>query len=463
MNFVFVSPQFPTSYWNFCNRLKQRGVTVLGLSDAPYDSLPEQVKNSLTEYYRVDSMEDYDQMVRALGYFTHQYGKIDWLESNNEYWLTQDARLRTDFNITTGMKSDQVANVRRKSAMKAFYKKAGVPTARYHMVSSLEEGLAFAEKVGYPVFVKPDAGMGAEESYKLSNPDEMRYFYETKSDVDYIMEEFITGDIWSYDGISDSKGDIIFETTVSWPRSVADIVNNKDHLSYYTANAHGLGIIGRKRFGKDLSPERLAMLGMYHDCTEIITGDMPTPVKYANDELKEAYKAIEDSAAQRLLEMLPEDLRRAGRATVKAFDVRSRFFHLEFFRLLDDKEGLGKKGDIVALEVNMRPAGGWTPDMYNYANSVDVYSIWADMVVYDKTYVDLNQRKYFAVYAGRRNGKNYIHTPEEIRERYHDQIVMDEDIPEIISGAMGDHMWTARLDTEEQKDEFIDFVQATWQ
>lgn len=95
------------------------------------------------------------------------------------------------------MKSDQVANVRRKSAMKAFYKKAGVPTARYHMVSSLEEGLAFAEKVGYPVFVKPDAGMGAEESYKLSNPDEMRYFYETKSDVDYIMEEFITGDIWS--------------------------------------------------------------------------------------------------------------------------------------------------------------------------------------------------------------------------------------------------------------------------
>ena len=68
MNFVFVSPQFPASYWNFCNRLKQRGVTVLGLSDAPYDSLPEQVKNSLTEYYRVDSMEDYDQMVRAMGY-----------------------------------------------------------------------------------------------------------------------------------------------------------------------------------------------------------------------------------------------------------------------------------------------------------------------------------------------------------------------------------------------------------
>ena len=73
------------------------------------------------------------------------------------------------------------------------------------------------------------------------------------------------------------------------------------------------------------------------------------------------------------------------------------------------------------------------------------------------------EKKSWMRYGILQNGKNYIHTPEEIRERYHDQIVMDEDIPEIISGAMGDHMWTARLDTEEQKDEFIDFVQATWQ
>ena len=71
--------------------------------------------------------------------------------------------------------------------------------------------------------------------------------------------------------------------------------------------------------------------------------------------------------------------------------------------------------------------------------------------------------KYRKVIRIQKKDCNYIHTPEEIRERYRDQIVMDEDIPEIISGAMGDHMWTARLDTEEQKDEFIDFVQATWQ
>ena len=232
MNFVFISPQFPDSYWNFCDRLKQRGVNVLGIGDSPYDSLSWQLKSCLTEYYRVDQMEDYDQMVRAMGYFTYKYGKIDWLESNNEYWLEQDARLRADFNIQTGMMPEQVCIVRRKSTMKKYFEQAGVPVARYHMVSSYEQGIAFANTVGYPVFVKPDGGMGAEDSYKLSNEDDMRRFYSTKKDVPYIMEEFICGDIWSYDGISDSNGDIIFESCVSWPRSVADIVNNKDHLAY---------------------------------------------------------------------------------------------------------------------------------------------------------------------------------------------------------------------------------------
>ena len=86
----------------FPDRLKKNGVNVLGIADCPYEQLDEKVRNALTEYYRVDNMEDYDQMYRAVAYFTFKYGKIDWLESNNEYWLEQDARLRTDFHITTG-------------------------------------------------------------------------------------------------------------------------------------------------------------------------------------------------------------------------------------------------------------------------------------------------------------------------------------------------------------------------
>ncbi len=396
MNFVFISPQFPQSYWNFCDRLKARGVNVLGIGDTPYDELSGELRGCLTEYYRVDSLEDYDQVYRAMAFLTFKHGRIDWVESNNEYWLSQDARLRDDFNIKTGMSVAEVANVRRKSAMKKFYQDAGVPAARWHLIGDLESGKAFAHEVGYPVFVKPDGGMGASGSYKISSDEEMERFYAGKENVPYIMEEYLCGDIWSYDGVSDSKANVIFETCTSWPPSIADIVNNKDHLAYYTASN------------------------------------------------------------------LPDDLKEVGRNTIKAFNVRSRFFHLEFFRLREDKPGLARKGELVALEVNMRPAGGWTPDMFNYANSVDVYSIWADMVTHDKTFVDLDRQKFFAVYAGRRNGKPYVHTPEEIRSRYAGRIVMDLDIPDAISGAMGNHQWTAILDTAEQKDEFIHFVQETY-
>ena len=96
MNFVFISPHFPKTYWNFCDRLRRNGANVLGIGDAPYAEIPVELHTVLTEYYRVDNLANYDAMVRALGYFTHRYGKIDWLESNNEYWLEQDAAPRSD-------------------------------------------------------------------------------------------------------------------------------------------------------------------------------------------------------------------------------------------------------------------------------------------------------------------------------------------------------------------------------
>lgn len=73
--------------------------------------------------------------------------------------------------------------------------------------------------------------------------------------------------------------------------------------------AHALAVIGNKRFGKKYNPDRAAVLGLYHDAHEIITGDMPTPVKYQNNDILTAFKAVEDSANEKLLEKLPDDLR----------------------------------------------------------------------------------------------------------------------------------------------------------
>ena len=155
MNFVFISPHFPENFYHFCESLKRNGVNVLGIGDTDYNNLRPELKSSLNEYYRVNSLENYNDVFHAVAYFTYKYGKIDWLESMNEYWLLQDARLRTDFNITSGIRNDQIDFIKYKSEMKALYELAGVKTARYHVVDNYENTKAFIAEVGYPVIVKP--------------------------------------------------------------------------------------------------------------------------------------------------------------------------------------------------------------------------------------------------------------------------------------------------------------------
>jgi hypothetical protein len=151
---------------------------------------------------------------------------------------------------------------------------------------------------------------------------------------------------------------------------------------------------------------------------------------------------------------LPEDIRAAGRATVKSFGVKSRFVHLEFFRMKEDHKGLKlKKGDVMALEVNMRPAGGFTPDMMNFANSTDVYKIWADMIAFDKTEKELGETAYCA-FLGRRDEKEYALSHEELAAKYSANMKMVERIPFALSGAMGNQMYLANFQTQEEMEAF---------
>ena len=398
MNFVYISPQFPKTNWEFCDRLKKNGVTVLGIADTVYDELDDKLKNALTEYYKVSSLENYDEVLKAVGYFTFKYGKIDWIESNNEYWLEQDARLRTDFNVNTGLKEDQIMNIKEKSRMKKFYAKGGISTARYQLISDLKEAQKFVRRVGYPVVVKPDNGVGASNTYRIRNGKELQDFLNNKPEISYIMEEYVEGDLVSYDAIVNSQGKVIFETGITWEPTIMDIVNEGLDLYYYV----------RKE--------------------------------------------------------LPAELIEAGRRTVEGFGVKSRFVHMEFFRLLEDKRGLGKKGEYIGLEVNMRPAGGYTPDMYNYANNTDVYQIWADMITDDKIVnADLNENmeKNFCIYVSRRDAKDYIYTHEEVLEKYKDNMLMSARMPDLYAAAMGNHMYTAKFTLKEDMEEFVDFVHKT--
>ena len=145
-NCIFISPNFPTNYWQFCRELKNNGMNVLGIGDQPYDELTDDLKGSLNEYYKVSSLENEDEVYRAVAFFIFKHGRIDWLESNNEYWLERDAKLRTDFNITSGFQVEDIPRIKYKSKMKEYYIKAGIPVARHHLVDTLEGCLEFIKR-----------------------------------------------------------------------------------------------------------------------------------------------------------------------------------------------------------------------------------------------------------------------------------------------------------------------------
>ena len=84
--------------------------------------------------------------------------------------------------------------------------------------------------------------------------------------------------------------------------------NLSEHTLEVAYLSHALVELGNRRLGKDLDPGKAVLYALYHDCSEILTGDMPTPVKYGSDQLRSAYKEVERQAAGRLLEKLPEDL-----------------------------------------------------------------------------------------------------------------------------------------------------------
>lgn len=389
MNVVFISPHFPLYFHNFCSRLKIRGVNVLGIGDANYSEISNETKDSLSEYYRVNNLENYDEVYKAVAYYISKYGRIDFVESQNEYWLETDARIRTDFNINSGTKYEDLAVMKYKSKMKDIYKSIGLNAARYCLVDTFENALAFIEKVGYPIVVKPDNGVGASSTYKLKDQSELEYFFATKDNRVYIMEEYVNGHVETYDGITDSNKNILIANSTIMLNSIMDNVNENCDTAF---------------------------------CNRFVAGS---------------------------------DIEEVGRKVVQAFDTRSRFFHFEFFRLDADKEGLGKKGDLVGLEVNMRAPGAYMPDMINFSYETDVYTIWADMLIYDKCFMDVKQ-KYLVAYIGRRDGIDYMLSNDQINQKYGDLVMLDVDVPEALSAAMGNHVFMVRAENQEHLDFLID-------
>lgn len=384
LNFVMISPHFPTNFETFAVRLRENGFNTLGIADTPYDQLSENLRNSLMEYYRVDNMEDYEQVYRAVGYFAHKYGRIDRIESHNEYWLELDAKLRTDFNVF-GYKTEDMKSIKTKSQMKEIFRQTGLKVAKGRVFTSDNDAKKLAKELGFPVIIKPNSGVGASDTYKIKSNQELEDFFNYKNPaVEYIMEEFIDGDIITFDGLTDHNGNIVFYSSLEYSEAVLDTVEKDGDMFYY----------------------------------------------------------VPREISEKLVEL--------GKQCVEAFNVKERFFHFEFFRVK-------KTNEILPLEINCRPPGGLTIDMWNYANDFDVFNEYAH-IVKDNCFTTKITHPWNVVYISRKANQNYANSIAQVCEKFPSNIISIQKVPGIFAKIMGEEGILARTPSIEQMREIIQFA-----
>ena len=387
MNYLVISPFYPENFQPFSIELaKKEGVTVLGIGQEPYDQLPEDLRNALTEYFRVENLENLDEVKRAAAFLIYKHGPIDRVESHNEHWLESDAQLREQFNIF-GAKPSQLKKTKFKSEMKKYFTKAGVPVAPGQVVKSEKDIAKAVKKIGFPMIAKPDNGVGASGTFKLMKKADLDGFKEAwDGKTAYFFEKFIdTNTLVTYDGLVDNKGNVVFETSLAYVHTPLELLLSKKDNAYFIE--------------KELDPKL---------------------VEY-------------------------------GRAVIKAFGMKERFFHIEFF-----KDG----DDYVALEYNNRMAGGFTVEAYNYAHSIDLFRDYANVV----TGQEVEERRFpsqYCLVATRRDATDYVHSADEIKERYVAHLKTTKRMPEAFAELQGNDAYLLVTDSKEVLDEMIAFIGET--
>ncbi len=381
MNYVFISPHFPPNFYNFCVELKNAGATVLSIGDAPYSEFRQELKDAITEYAQVD-MTNYDKVYRAIALFASKYGKIDRIDSQNEYWLSLEAQIRQDFNIF-GQKPKHLKVNQSKLGMKMIYDEVEVPCVEAMPVSVSPDILGdFINRHGYPFIIKPDKGVGASSTYKIENQEQMFHILKDLP-PGFVIEPFVVGQIVTFDGLTDRNGDIIFYASFELSEDVlSSLKDQKDSFYFYNR---------------------------YID---------PVLEKY-------------------------------GRKVVKGFNVKERFFHCEFFKT--------PNGEYKAIEINVRPPGGYALDMQNYSCDINLYKIFAELVVKNFNMLTF-ERKYNVATVLRRDRFRYAHSPDEVMKTLGPVAVEYKRLPEIFAAAMGNDTFILRHPKHKELFEAVSFA-----
>ncbi len=358
--FLLLSPHYPIRIFQFARALKTAGYSPVAIGDTDWQSLREELRQSLDEYISMPlhcyagrgemNEETYDRIYRTVAGLINRHGRLAGVESFNEFWLPLEARIRQDFDIP-GPRPEQLEQMIRKSRMKEVFIKAGVTVVPGEIVKNLGHLKAFL-KSEKNIIVKPDIGVGATDTHKLTTQQDAENFWQQHdAATTYFMERFIDGDdreLLSFDGITDINGDIAFAAVHPCNDGLLEVVS-----------------------GKVLA---------YH--------------------------------AKKQAEIDPE-LRRVATAAIKGFGLQRRFFHLEFFRV-------GKT--YYGMEINARPPGVVTLDMDNHAFGVDLWHAWTAIWQGNTSPVALTRDKICA-YVARVNRLQYRLSHDEVLQRFSGNIV----------------------------------------
>ena len=235
MDILYISPEFPPNYADFTRQLHRAGIRVWAIGEAEFYTLPADLRACIRWYGRTDlkNWRRAEQTINEILEIKHAQGfegAFDLVESHNEAWLRLEAFINERFSIP-GITRREVDQVKKKSVMKRIFLECGLRVARGAVVTTAQEATLLAGELGYPVFLKPNEGVGANGAFRVDGPAQLAAAFPELRD-EYLLEEFVDAPIVTYDGMTDRNGEVRFENTLVYGEGLTEYVQGKDTFFY---------------------------------------------------------------------------------------------------------------------------------------------------------------------------------------------------------------------------------------
>ena len=233
MNIVILSPGYPAEMAEFTRGLARSGARAIGIGEHSVGALPDNARNNLAHYIQVRSLADEDDVCQELTYLG-QHAAIDRLECLWEPYMLLAARLRERLGLP-GMTVADTEPFRDKEKMKQALDDAGIRTPRHRQASDATGIRTAAEAIGFPLVVKPLAGAGSADTYRVNDAEQLERVIARVAHVDSLsVEEYIEGEEYTFDTVC-AGGRILYEN-IAWYRPKPMIGRAEEWISMQTVN-----------------------------------------------------------------------------------------------------------------------------------------------------------------------------------------------------------------------------------